>query len=148
MIAEPLVVATSAMQNGLNGILVDSMGIYRLIMDLARAQELESAAQYWIDPASERSQQAAQAMQQQQQQMQQQQAQIATLKDQVQAQKNQADAVNSAAELRFKYAELALNAEIEEAKLTGQVTLELQRLESEAESRSSAGTENTQRAAA
>jgi hypothetical protein len=143
-----LTVATSAMQNGLNGILVDSMGIYRLIMDLARAQELESAAQYWIDPASERSQQAAQAMQQQQQQMQQQQAQIATLKDQVQAQKNQADAVNSAAELRFKYAELALNAEIEEAKLTGQVTLELQRLESEAESRSSAGTENTQRAAA
>jgi hypothetical protein len=124
-----LQIATQALQSGLSGILVDPAGLYRILMDLSKAMDLEDHEQYWIDPSSQRAQQAAQQQGQQQQQMQQMQMQVTTLKDQVAQQKNQIDAANNAAELQFKYAELAMKAEIEEAKLVGSATLQLQQME-------------------
>ena len=105
-------------------------------MDLARAQELEGADQYWIDPKSQRSQQAAQQMSQQNEKQKQLEIQVTTLSDQVNQQKNQITAANDAAELRYKYWDSALRAEIEEAKIVGSATLELQRLEREGQARS------------
>ena len=131
-----LQVATQAMQSGLNGVLIDTNGLYQILMDLARAQELEGADQYWIDPKSQRSQQAQQQMAAQNEKQKQLEIQVTTLSDQVNQQKNQITAANDAAELRYKYWDSALRAEIEEAKIVGSATLELQRLEREGQARS------------
>jgi len=131
-----LSVATQAMQSGLNGILVDTNGLYQILMDLSRAQELEGADQYWIDPSSQRSQQAAQQMSQQAEKNKQLEVQVTTLQSHVDQQKNQIQAANDAAELKYKYWDSALKAEIEENKIIGSATLELQRLEREGQARS------------
>jgi hypothetical protein len=131
--------AMGALQAGLGGQLIDANGLYQILMDLAKAQDLQGANEYWIDPKSQRAQQAALQQAQQAEQMKQLEIQVTTLKDQVAAQKNQADAQLAAAELQFKYAELAMKAEIEESKIVGAATLQLQQMERDATQKAEAG---------
>jgi hypothetical protein len=137
-----LQVATQALQSGLSGILVDPSGLYRILMDLSKAQDLTGAPEYWIDPASPKAQQAAQQQAQQHQQMQQMQMQMNTLKDQVSAQKNQIDAANDAAELQFKYAQLAAQMEMKESEIVGSATLQLQQMELAATQKANGSAQN------
>jgi hypothetical protein len=130
---QAVVAAQSQMlQAGLGGILVDVPGLHRGLLDLGRAMELDSVAQYWVDPAGQASQQASQAQQQQQQQMAQMQQQLAMLDVQVKQagvendrMRLQLDAMIHRDEMAQQYREMVLNAEIKEAELTGAITSDL-----------------------
>ena len=92
---------------------------------------LENVEQYWIDPDSKEAKQAAQAKEQQAQQAQQAQMQAMQQQTQVQQQifalQAQLDKYKHDTELVFKFAKERLDAEIEEAKLVGSATLDLER---------------------
>jgi hypothetical protein len=119
--------ATAMIQQGQEGILADKPGLYNALMDWCRAANLSNPEQYWVDPESEGAQQAMQQQQEQQAQqaeqakeMQQMQMDIFTLQQQLEKYKTDS-------ELLYKYRTDALDAEIEEAKIVGQATLDLQR---------------------
>lgn len=117
---------------GMSGVLVDVPALHRALLDLGRAQGLDGAPMYWIDPASPQSQQAQQAQAQQAQQAQQLQQQLAQIQlqlEQARVQLDQQRLALDAGKARqddiYRYRELATNAEIEEAKLTATVTADL-----------------------
>ena len=118
------------MQAGQEGQTVDSGGVYNAILDWCRAANLENPEQYWVDPDSEEAQQAAQAQSQQQQQQQQQLVDMeqkqAAQQQQLFALTQQLDKYKHDTELRFKYDDAALDAEVEEAKIVGQATVDLE----------------------
>ncbi len=112
---------------GEDGVMADRPGIYNAIMDWCRAANLSNPEQYFVDPQSQEAlqaqeQKARQAEQQQQlmQQMQEQQTAIFHLQQQLEKYKHDT-------ELLQKYQQSALDAEIEEAKIVGQATIDLQR---------------------
>ena len=73
-----------AMQSGMDGVLIGLPQFYNALIDFGRASGLQAPEQYWIDPASQQSQQAAQQKQQAAQAQQQAAAQAA--QQQLQAQ--------------------------------------------------------------
>ena len=120
-----------AMQMGLSGALVAAPQLYTALLDWGGAQELDGIQKYFIDPRSQQAQAAAQqgaaqAQQMQAVQMQLMQQQIAIEQAKVQMTKYQADLEN-----QFNYWKERLHAEIEEAKIVGAATADLQRIELE-----------------
>ena len=119
---------------GKDGEITDDSKLYNAYLDWTRAAKLDNPEQYFIDPSSPEAQQAKQQKQQQQQQAQQaatqQQQQMMEKQSQMQqemfALQAQLDKYKHDSELVFKYADSALDAEVEEAKLVGSATLQLQ----------------------
>ena len=125
----------SMFQMGQEGELVDKGGFYNTVTDWCRANNLETPEQYWIDPDSEEAQQAraAKAEQQEQQQMEQQQ-----LMQMMQQQEQQIEAMKAALEkyqhdtqLILDWAKARLDSEVEEAKIIGKATAELNQQQAE-----------------
>jgi hypothetical protein len=112
-----------AMQAGMAGQLVDLSNIYSALMDWARCAGVPAPEQYLIDPASQQAQQAAQG---QAQQAQQQQAQMAQMQQQMAEMQIQLELTKQERELAHKYWSDTLKAEIEEAKLIGGATKDLE----------------------
>jgi hypothetical protein len=129
-----------ALQAGQDGVLVGLPQLYNTLIDFARAGGLQAPEQYWVDPASEPSQQAAQqkaqaaqqqAMQQAQQAQQVAQQQAALLKELegIKAQggvaKAQIDAQRAVAQAeidaRLAMAKTVEDTEVEYAKLRMQL---------------------------
>lgn len=117
----------AGLQAGEDGITVDRPGLYNAMMDWCRAANLSNPEQYFVDPDSdealqraEQNSKQAEQMQKMQMQMQQQQTDIFHL--QLALEKYKHDS-----ELKFKYDDALLDAEVEEAKIVGQATLDLQR---------------------
>jgi hypothetical protein len=119
------------MEKGQEGQIVDKPGVYQAITDWSRTAGLENVEQYWIDPSSEKAQQAAKAASASSQQAQE--AQAAQMKQQqdfqesVFALQSQLDKYKHDSKLVFDYAKERLDAEIEEAKIIGTATLDLER---------------------
>lgn len=123
----------AAMQAGLDGVLADATTMHRTVMRWLELCGIEEPQRYVIDPASPAAQQAMAGKQAQAQQLQAAQQQIAQLTFQLEQAKLAEEARQHDGDLRFKYAELDQKGEIEEAKLTGQgvIDLEKQRLANE-----------------
>jgi len=121
----------SFIQQGQEGEIVSKANVYNAIMDWARAATLENPEQYWVDPSSEEAKQAAQAKQQaaQEQAAAQEKAQADQIQFQQQifALQGELDRYKHDTELMFKWAKERLGAEIEEAKIIGESTLDLER---------------------
>jgi len=119
------------LNQGQEGEIVSKGNVFNSIMDWARAANLENPDQYWIDPDSEEAQAAAQAkaqaQQQQQQAMMQAQQQQGEIQQQIFAMSAQLDKYKHDSELMYKWASDRLQSEIDEAKIVGAATLELEK---------------------
>ncbi len=117
-------------QAGQGGQTVSPGGVYNAILDWCRAANLENPEQYWLDPDSEQAQAAAKAegeqQQAQQQAAQQFQQQQQRLQEQLFTLTQQLDKYKHDTDLRFQYDKEALDAEVEEAKIVGEATRDLE----------------------
>ncbi len=120
-----------AMQSGLDGVLASAETIYRTSMDWLRMSGVDNPERLAIDPNSqpalERQQGQQQQQQEQQAKMEQMQAQMVQMQAQLEQAKLAEDARQHDAEMSFKYADAELNAALEEAKISGQGTIELEK---------------------
>ncbi len=117
----------AAMAQGKDGILANDSTLYRTSLRVLQLNGVQDAESYLIDPMSPQAQQAAQGQAQMEQQMQQMQAQMAQMQMQLEQAKIAEDARQADQDLKFKYDELAVNAEVEEAKIAGQGTIDLEK---------------------
>ena len=130
-LSQSIQLQVAAMNQGLAGVLADATTIYRTYTDLLAMAGIENPQVYAIDPSSPAAQQAAQQAQQAAQQAQQaaqalQSAQIQLADKQITTQ-----AQGKKDDVDFKYWNAALQAEVEQAKLVGSATLELERIQAE-----------------
>ncbi|WP_425044056.1 portal protein [Primorskyibacter sp. S87] len=125
----------AAQQQGKTGILSDDQTLYRTLTRWLQLAGVEDPDSFWIDPSSPQAQQAAQQMQamaqQQQQQQQQMQETVYASQLQLEADKLAAEMQRFREEIQFKREEAALKAEIEEAKIVGNATTELEKQQNE-----------------
>lgn len=130
-------VQAMAMQSGLNGILANPDTLYRTQLRYLKSMGIRDAESLIVDPQSPSAQQAAQSQAQQQQQMAAMQAQMQQLIIQLEQAKLAEEARQHDEEIRFKYYDADLDAEVQEAKLAGQgvIDLERQRMSNEAAER-------------
>lgn len=126
-----MAVQQQMLQIGQDGTNVTLANIYNAQLDMCAALEIDAGERYFTDPDSQHSQQVAQQKGQQNQQMQQVQMQLAQAQLQLEQMKLQLDKAKSDAELQFKYYDARLGAEVEEAKLIGGATADLNRIELE-----------------
>ena len=117
------------MQSGGNGIIVDLNGVHRAMLDWMRAVDLDNGEKYFVDPESQQSQQAQQQQSQTAEQDKQFQASVLTSEAQAANLNSERDAANDAAKLAFEYFDAILKAEVEEAKIVGQATTQLEALQ-------------------
>lgn len=127
------------LQAGMDGVLVSLPNLYSSILDWASASGIDAVQKYFVDPAGQASSQAQQAKSQQSQQMQQMQQQLAQAEHQLKAQDLQLKKYQADLEDKFNYWKEALHAEIEEAKLVGAATAELQLAEYQGRERAQTG---------
>jgi hypothetical protein len=121
----------STMQMGLDGIMVTLPNIYNALLDWCSSQELEAGEKYFTDPRSQQAQQGSQQKAQGQQQQQQQEQQLQQMQMQLAQSQLQLDKYKADQDTQFNYWKERLSAEIEEAKLIGAATQELNRIELE-----------------
>jgi hypothetical protein len=123
-------------QLGMQDVLVNIDGFYSLLMDWGRVADIQNPERYFVDPRSKGSVEAQDKKQKEQQAQQAQQAQLVaqaveleklkTALDKYQTDTTNAiDVWKTKVETRFKYVELAQEAEVEEAKLVGNVAKDL-----------------------
>lgn len=118
-------------QMGMDGVLVSPENLYNAFLDWAAASEVDAPEKYITNPSGQKSMQAAQAKSQQAGQQQQMMVQLEQQKAQLEGMKLQVDKANKDAELAYKYWSDRLSAEVEEAKLIGTATADLNRIELE-----------------
>ena len=120
-----------AMQSGLDGVLASAETIYRTSMDWLRMSGVDNPERLAIDPNSqpalERQEGAQQQQQEQQAKMEQMQAQMVQMQAQLEQAKLAEDARQHDDEIAFKYADAEMQAALEEAKISGQGTIELEK---------------------
>lgn len=144
-----------ALQMGLDGVLVTLPNMYNALMDWTVAMELDAGEKYFTDPRSQTAAQGAQDKQRQQAEAQASQQQLQQAMLQLEASKLQLEKWKAEMENRQKIWTERLHAEIEEAKIVGAATADLQRVELEgrlavaqAEVAGAAGGDSGSRAAA
>lgn len=129
----------TAMQSGMNGVLADPSTLYNAIYDFNTMAGVDDPDQYFINPKSEASRQAAQANQraQEQQAQAQQQAQMQLIQAQLELEYAKlAQAAKEAGDkLAFDYWNARMKSEVEEMKLTAQGAFELEKVQMEGEQR-------------
>jgi len=116
-----------AMGGGM-GSLVDKSKLYNAMTDWLRANDLGQPEQYFVDPDSNEAltaeKQQVQNMQQQQEQMRQMEQQMIQMQQQFELQKQDN-------ELKFKYYDANLDAEIQEAKITSSAVIDMKKINAE-----------------
>ena len=124
------------MEQGGNGIIVDLNGVHRAMLDWMKAVDLDNGEKYFIDPESQESQQAAQQQSETAEQDKQFQAQILTSEAAAAEENSKRDAANDQGKLAFDYFDAILKAEIEEAKIVGAATTQLEAIQAAGAKRS------------
>jgi hypothetical protein len=114
------------MAGGMGGILTDQDNLHNALQDLTRAAGLDSPQRYWIDPQSPEAQQAAAQLAEQNRQTQQAQMAQAQMQSDVMALQAAFEKYKHDSELALEYYKEQLGAEIEEAKILGKATADLQ----------------------
>ena len=117
------------MQSGGNNIIVNLNGVHRAMLDWMKAVDLDNGEKYFVDPESQESQQAQKQQSETAEQDKQFQAQILTSEAQAANANSERDAENDKQTLAFKYFDAILSAEIEEAKIVGAATTELEKIQ-------------------
>lgn len=120
-------VSFTAMQAGANGILADAQTIYRQLQAWMRTAGIDNPESLWIDPSSPKAQQAAQSQAQSQAAQAKQQTDLIKAQLRLEADKTASSDRQHHGDLRFKYDELNVKTEIEEAKLTVTSTVDLEK---------------------
>jgi hypothetical protein len=114
------------LQGGGAGVLTDNAKIYNSMSDWMRANDLQQPQEYLIDPTSPEAQQAQQQQAQAAQQQAQQQAQqMLAIQTQLIKTQGEVDARKQERELRYKVWSDQLDAEVQEAKITGDAVTSL-----------------------
>ena len=126
-----------AMQSGLDGILADANTVYKTSLRWLQMQGVQDPESLLIDPTSPQAEQARQAMQQQQQMAMQAEQAAVQQEQQMEHAKLMEEGRQHDEEIRFKYYDANLDAEMKEAQITGQgvIDLEKQRLTNESAER-------------
>ncbi len=125
----------AAMGQGMNGVLADVNTLYNTIHDWCVMAGLDEPDSYTINPNSTQAKQAAQANAQNAQMQQQAQQQVQQAIYQLEIQKLQQAAKEANDELAYKYWSDRLNAEVEEAKITAQGVIDLEKVTIQGEQR-------------
>ena len=131
--AEALIVVVTQqmqlMQSGGANIIVDLNGVHRAMLDWMKAVDLDNGDKYFVDPESPQSQQAQQQQSQQAEQDKQLQSQVLTSEAQASNLNSERDFTTDQAKIAFDYFKAILDAEVEEAKIIGQATTQLEALQ-------------------
>jgi len=117
-----------AMQAGKEGELVDMKGMYQALSALERAKGLEMPERYWIDPESPAAIKAADDKRDQQAE---QNAQQTALIERISAIQVALQAWEKRLDASVKYFEAVIKAEVEQMKVTGQATAQLEVLQTQ-----------------
>lgn len=104
-------------ERGQDGILVDRMGFFDLLMEWARVADVPNPERYYIDPMSERSMKAAEAKAKQQAQTQAQQSQLVTQAVQIEKMGKALEKYKTDLEAAIEVWSKKVDAKIEYAKL-------------------------------
>jgi hypothetical protein len=120
-----------ALQMGMDGVLLTLPNLYNGLLDWMSAQDLDAGEKYFTDPRSQTAQQGSQSKVQQGQQQQAMQMQMLQMQMQVEQAKLQLDKYKTDQDNQLKAWTERLHAEIEEAKIIGTATADLQRVELE-----------------
>lgn len=120
-----------ALQMGMDGVLVTLPNLYNALMDWCSAAELDAGEKYFTDPRSQIAQQGSQQKAQQGQMAQQMQMELTKAQLDLERMKLQLDAQKAQMETQFDYYNARLSAEVEEAKIVGAATADLNRIELE-----------------
>ena len=119
---------------GMNGVLAGPDQVYRGMIEWLNMAGISNPERFWIDPASPQAQQAMQGIQQAAQQQQQQVAQMQSMMAQLEGQKLeierlkvQVDAKKNTDTIALGYAELQTKVDLEEAKMSGQGVIDLEK---------------------
>jgi hypothetical protein len=130
VLSQNLQLQLAVLQAGGSGVLVDMQSIYRTTQAWLRLASVDNPERFWIDPASPKAQQAAQGQAQQAQAADAKQTQLMQANFELEREKIRSGDRQHQGDLRFKYDELDLKTQLEEAKLTvgGVVDLEKQRM--------------------
>jgi hypothetical protein len=116
-------------QQGGNGIIVDLNGIHRAMLDWGKAVDLDNSEKYWIDPESPDSQKAQQSQGETAEQDKQFQASILTSEAAANDENSKRDFTTDQAKIALEYFKAILDAEVEEAKIVGSATAQLEALQ-------------------
>lgn len=125
VLAQSVQLAFTAMQAGAGGVLVDPTTIYRTVTTWQRMAGVDNPERLWIDPASPKAQQAQQGMQKQAQAQQAEQKKVLQATLLTQQEKIASDERQHSGDLKFKYHELSVKTETEEAKMISDNTVKL-----------------------
>jgi hypothetical protein len=129
-----------ALQMGMDGVLVTQKNLYSGLLDWMSAMDLDAGEKYFTDPASQTAIQGSQSKVMQGQQQQQMQMQMMQMQMQLEQAKLQLDKYKTDQDIALKQWTERLHAEIEEAKLIGTATADLQRVELEGRMRAASPT--------
>lgn len=127
-------------QAGEEDTLVNAEGFYQALTDWGRAAEISNPEQYWIDPQSEESRQAADLKARQAAEQQQQQQRLMDMAVGLEQLKIGMDKYKTDMETTFKYWAEQLRSEVEEAKIVGEAVRE--QLEAARETSNESGNED------
>lgn len=122
---------------GIGTTLMDAQGIFRALKDWGYSANLNNPENYWIDPQSKKGQQMAKNAQagheQQQQAMAQMNIAAMQVQQQIETMKEHGEMTRHVVDTQLNYFKEWLKAEIEEAKLVGTATLDLERAQQAAQ---------------
>jgi hypothetical protein len=124
---------------GMDQVLVDLDGFNRALLDWARLSEVQNPEQYFIDPESDRSKAALQNKQKQAEEFDNQKKTLMQQAFGLEQLRTAFEKYRTDAELQFKYFDSVLNSEIEEAKLVGNATAQLNSKQEEGNENAKAG---------
>ncbi|QDY70121.1 portal protein [Qingshengfaniella alkalisoli] len=127
ILAQSLQLQMAAIGQGGNGILADATTFYRTAIAWQRMAGVDNPERLWIDPMSPRAQQAQQGQQQAQQAASEEERSERQKAWMLEQAKLAEDARQHDDEIGHKYYESDMKAEIEEAKIAGQGTIDLER---------------------
>ena len=127
---------------GLDGVLVDVEGLHNALIDLAKASEIDNPERYFVDPQSKESQAAGVQKQQEAELQETQNQSLVEQALEIEQLKVAMDKYTQDTDLKFKYFEANIKSEVEEAKIVGAATKDLQVAQAEARRNANgAGTE-------
>ncbi len=142
VLSQVIQLQVSAMQQGMDGVLVDLQNIYNAVTDWATYAGLDTPDGYLVNPSSPQSKQAqkakadqANAQAQQQQAMMQGQLQLVQEQLNLERMRLQQQAKKDGDELAYKYWSDRLQAETKETEIVAKGTIDLERVKIEGEQR-------------
>jgi hypothetical protein len=124
------------LQQGMDGVMVGPVNMHSARIDWAKASEISNPEQYYIDPQSEEAGQAIQGKQAAAAAQQEVQGAILQQAFALEQLKTAMDKYKQDTDMQFKFFDSKMNAEIEEMKVMGTVTADINRMEIEAGARS------------